>query len=671
MPDEALSSLWEPLRVGPITVRNRIMMGPTTLLYAVDNVLSDRHIEFYAERARGGAGLLVAEEHGAFRLGIGAFANACTAWHERAIPQFAKLATAVHEHGAHQLVQLYAPGVKDGSALVMDQWRPPWAPSAVPGPAGAAPIAVTREQISELVDGFARSARNVELGGLDGVEVHAAHSWLVGQFLSPQYNHRADEYGGSTAARCRFPLEIGEAIRERTRGLVVGIQLSLDEYIGEHGITAADTEEQVDLLAASGVFDYVNVSTGGTYSSHQTIPTMEVADGFLAEPTARIKRIVGDRMKVVVVGRVRRLELAARLVDDGCADIVAMTRAQLADPRLVRKGMSGHAEEIVPCIGENDCIVRALGDRLPVTCLMNPAMGHERTWGSGRLPLADPSRTVVVVGAGPAGLRLAATAARRGHAVTLFERQDQLGGHLEPLSCLPHRGAWREAIAYLEQAARSAGARIDCGRVADREAISALEPDLVVCATGATWDTSGMTPGIPGSRPLPGVQQDNVITIAAAIASALEDPAALGGRVVIIDENGEYLPLGLADLLSAAGVHVEVVSRHPVVGATAQQALEGPHVLGRLAARAVELVPGHLVEALDGDRVRLRETWSNRTCELTGVDTVVLSLLRTPDTELFNELKGSLPDVRCVGDALAPRRTHEVIHEAEELARAI
>jgi 2,4-dienoyl-CoA reductase-like NADH-dependent reductase (Old Yellow Enzyme family) len=670
--DPDLSTLWESVSLGPIAVRNRIMMGPTTLLYAVDNVLSDRHVAFYAERAQGGAGLLVSEEHGAFRLGIGAFATACTAWHERAVPRFAALADAVHAHGSHQLIQLYAPGANDDSALVMDQWRAPWAASRIPGPGSATmPVAMDSEQIAEVVDGFAASARNVEIGGLDGVEIHAAHSWLVGQFLSPHFNRRTDAYGGSVAGRCRLAIEIGEAIRARTCRLVVGIQLSLDEYIGAAGISARDTEDQVELLAASGLFDYVNLSTGGSFSTHRTIPTMEVAEGFLAEPGARIREIVAGRMKVVLVGRVRSLEMAARLVEEGSADIVAMTRAQLADPELVRKGMAGRSGEIVPCIGENDCIVRALGAQLPVTCLMNPAMGHEAVWGRGRLTQAASPRRLAVIGGGPAGLKLAATAARRGHEVDLYECREALGGHLEPLSRLPHRGAWQEAIASLAGDARSAGVRIHLGATADDAVLAALAPDAVVCATGAGWDRTGISPGVPGSAPPAGADQDTVVDIGTALAHALDDPSALGRHVIIVDESGEYLPLGLADLLSQAGAAVDIVSRHPVVGATVHDALDAPHVLGRLAARAVRLIPGHLLERTRGDRVELREVWSGRERAIDGVDTVILSLLRTPDDALFRELSRHHPDVRRVGDALAPRRTHEVIHEAEAMGRAL
>ena len=211
---------------------------------------------------------------------------------------------------------------------------------------------------------------------------------------------------------------------------------------------------------------------------------------------------------------------------------------------------------------------------------------------------------------------------------------------------------------------------IRCGVAADRERVAATAPDVVVCATGATCDRDGVSPALPG-RTLAVTAGGMVRDLGDAVDSALTDPHSLGAHVIIVDDTGEYLPLGLADLLSGAGVRIELVSRHPVVGLTARQALEGPHVLGRLAARDANLIAGHHLLAVDGGRVTLREDWSGRERELSGVDTVVLSLLRTPDYALYDELAAVLPGVRRVGDALAPRRTHEIIHEAEETARAI
>jgi 2,4-dienoyl-CoA reductase-like NADH-dependent reductase (Old Yellow Enzyme family) len=664
-----LAGLWEPLELGTTVIRNRVMVGPTTLLYARDNLLSDRHIAFYTERARGGAGLIVTEEQGAYRFGVGAFEASCTAWSDAAVPQLEKLANAVHSHGAKVFAQLYAAGIADRGSIGVD-WRPVWGPSLVADPEiRELPLVMGEVEIQELIEGFAHSASNVARAGLDGVELHAAHGWLLGQFLSPLYNHRQDGYGGSVAGRCRLTLEIAHAIRERC-DLTLGLQLSFDEYCGDAGITPDDADAQLGLFAASGLFDYVNVSTGSQLSVHMTIPTMEVAEGFLAEHGTRAKAIVGDRMKVALAGRIRTLRAAAALLAGGHADLVAMTRAHFADPFLVRKGREGREAEIVPCIGENECILRAFSDR-PVTCLMNPAMGRERRWHVGSLRRTSGALRVLVAGGGPAGLKLAAVAAERGHHVTLFEAATRFGGHLDLLRRLPGRSGWREAIDALVRAAERSGVEICSGETLDRDAALRRSPDVVVCATGSHWSRDGASLTRPDRGPVPGCESAHVLDIATAAERALADPRTLGAAVVIVDESGEHLPLGLADVLSAAGVRVEIVTSAAVVGQNALTMLDAPHVLGRLAARDVELSAGYLLERVEGDAVELAQVWSGRPARRAAVDSVVLSMGRVPDDRLFTSLCGLVADLRRVGDALAPRRTVEVIYEAEKVGREL
>jgi NADPH-dependent 2,4-dienoyl-CoA reductase/sulfur reductase-like enzyme len=274
-----------------------------------------------------------------------------------------------------------------------------------------------------------------------------------------------------------------------------------------------------------------------------------------------------------------------------------------------------------------------------------------------------------VAGGGPAGLKSAAVAARRGHDETLLERTGELGGHVALLAQLPGRAAWREGIASWEADARRAGVEIRLGEEAGAAAVAREAPDVVLVATGATWDRDGIGAARPDVRPR--VDPELALDVDAGARRALEDPTSLGRHVVIVDESGEHLPLGLASLLAGAGVRVEVVTRHPFVGEYVVRALDGPHVHARLAAGDVDLLPGHLFDGFDGARVTLTEAWSKRPRTLDGVDAVVLSMLRTPDNALVAELAASGVDVRAIGDALAPRRTDEVIYEGEKAGRAL
>ena len=441
-PASDLRLVWEPLEIGATRVKNRIMMTAQTTLYGKDNILGDRHIAYYRERAKGGAALFICEQQAAHRLSKGSFFEGCSAWDKRAIPQYARLADAVHEHGARQFIQLFGCGVHDKGTMIMDEWHPLWGVSSLPSVVhNDIPLIMEQQHIDDLVTGFGESALNVKVAGCDGVELHAAHSYLLGQFLSPVYNDRTDRYGGSVRNRCRILIEIGEAIRERAGdALTVGVRLSFDEFLGDAGITPDQAEEQLEILSSSGLFDFFNISGGAYHTLHFGVAPMSVKQGFMIPFGKRAKAVVGNRAKVFFVGRIIDLRQAEQALADGAADMVAMTRAQMAEPHLVKKTLEGREREIRRCMGANECVAR-LFDNRQAACVVNPTVGREARWGSGTLrPVApDEAKTLVVVGGGLAGMKTAEVAGRRGHRVVLPEREDRLGGHLNLLLGLPTR----------------------------------------------------------------------------------------------------------------------------------------------------------------------------------------------------------------------------------------
>ena len=666
---QALDALWEPIELGSLTLRNRVMAGPATLLYADDNVLSERHIAFYRERAAGGAGVIVSEEHAAHPTALGAFRHACTAWEPRAVGPFTRLAEAVHEHGGRQLIQLYAPGLADSSTLNLDDWGPVWAPSAIVAPDGERSVAMAQADIDSMVAGFVTSASNVAAAGLDGVELHGAHGWLIGQFLSPMFNRRTDAYGGSTEARCRLALEIAQAVRDHRPGLVLGLQLSVDEYVGDVGITPEETDLQVEILAGSGLFDYLSLSTGSQFSRHRTIPPIGTPDAVLAEHGRRAREIARGRTAIALLGRIRHLATAARLLEEGAADIVAMTRAHLAEPAMVRRSQDGEADTVTPCVGENECLNRAFAGR-QVTCVLNPMTGRERAWPMPR-PAAARPRRVTVVGAGPAGLRAAAVAGERGHEVTLLERSGEAGGHLALLARLPGREDWCEGVEFLARAATRHAREVRLGVDATAARVAEGAPDVVLVATGCDWEADGRDPARPGAPAIDGAAAPTVVDVETAVRRVLADPGALGRHVVVLDESGEVLPVGLAEIVGAAGARVEIVTRRPQVGARLHATLQAPEVFGRLAALDVHLRPGHGAVRIADRRVELTETWSGRPAVIEDVDTVVLALRRAPRDGLAAELRDAGLEVHVIGDARSPRRAAEAIHDGERIGRAL
>jgi len=663
-----------------VTVKNRIMLSPHRQAYGDDNQPTDRMIAYYVERAKGGVALVDGESTSVSRRLARASAESgpsgwrLTAYEERVIPAFARLAEALHAHGCKIFMEFSTFGVNQGARIDFDDWYPVRGPSRVPSPGGTEiPWEMDQDYIDELVEDYGRSAANMQKAGIDGVEVHAAHGYLPMQFLSPAFNKRTDRYGGSPRRNAQLLVEIGEGIRARVGSdYTVGMRLSFDEYIGDAGVTPELAEEYLDMFAATGFYDFFSISSGSYHSFHYAVPAMgSVPQAFLVDYGRRAKQVVGDRAKIFLAGRILDLATAEQVVTSGAADMVAMVRAHMADPFLIAKTLEGRESEVVRCVGANECLATGFRGRR-MHCVMNPAVGREQRWGEGTLQPAAIAERIAVVGAGPAGLKTAGTAARRGHEVTLFEESREIGGHLDLLKRLPTRGDWQKMIDNLMTVAEANGVEVRLGEAATAASIGGERFDEIVCATGSLWDRSGFSGGRSDRAGIPGAEASGVLDVATAVRRALEDPTALGRKVIILDDCGAYLPLGLAEILGDAGADVEVVSRFAVIGQHLVETLELPWVLPRLSAAGVTLTPNHFVEEIRGRQVEVYTTWNRHIRIVDDVDTVVLAMLRNPRDELYHEMAaaGDVP-VHRIGDAVSPRTTSDATYEGEKLGRAL
>ncbi|MFZ9414547.1 MAG: FAD-dependent oxidoreductase [Alphaproteobacteria bacterium] len=668
MPDDLrlLPHLWTPTRVGALELRNRVMVSGHTVLYAEDGLLGDRHVAYFAERARGGAALVVIEQQAAHPAGRNYLAG-CRAYDPAVVPRYARLADAIHAHGAAVFAQLFCGGAQGQGTMYIDSWRALMAPSAIASTQfQELPAEMDEADIASVTEGFATSAAHAQAGGLDGVEIHAAHSQLLGAFLSPAFNRRMDGYGGDLARRCRIVLEIGEAVRRRVGSrFAVGLRLSASEFLPrDAGIAIEEAEAQAEVFCRSGLFDFLDISGGGYFAKHVSVTPMmsDRPEGFLAPAARRIRAVAAGRAAVFGVGRVWNRALADEIVGAGAADMVAMTRAHMADPHLVRKAREGRAEEIVPCVGAMVC-VRRLGEQNAVTCLMNPAMGREAKWGEGSLvPVArGAARDILVAGGGPAGLKAATIAARRGHRVVLMEREARTGGRLRLLAAMPLRTRWGLAIDSLDAAARRAGVDIREGRVARAEDLAAA--DKAIVATGAAWERTGFSAYRPEREGIPGAGLGFVLDIGMAAARAIADPTSLGHRVVILDETQDALAAGLADLLGGAGTQVEILTPHLFFGDALARSYDLSFAMKRLRAAGVVVTPQHFVERVEPGIVHAYGIWDGAPRVLEGIDTLVVSLSRRPVDELWRDARDAGRAVLRIGHALAPRSNEAAIHE--------
>lgn len=676
-----LSRVWEPLTLGKLRLRNRILQPAHSSQHgdARDHVFSERQIAYFRERAKGGVALAITETVAAARSALGSFHHIVDVYDERCLPSMTALAAAVHEHDCRIFVQLASMGVHDRGRMFIDHNKPIWGASRIPSLMhNEIPLVMGPEEIAELTGDFGQSAANCQRAGIDGVELHGAHSYGLGQFLSPTYNRRTDAYGGSPAKRCRLMIECAEAVRARVGpDFVVGARLSWDEFLGPAGgITPEQSEEQLAVLAATGLFDFFSISAGGYHTIHMALPGMgdDAPEGWLAPYSKRAKEIVGTRAKVFVVGKIRDLYTAESILASESADMVALARQLLTDPFTVKKTREGREHEIIRCNRCNECAGR-LWEHRELICALNPVSGRESYWGDGSLTTVAPAmrKRVVVVGGGPAGMKAAAVAARRGHAVTLIERCDVLGGHLRLLERLPGLADWSIAIDNLERELGNAGVDVRLQTEATLASLTDAAADTIVIATGAAYERTGLSLYRPERETIPGADLAHVVDVGTAAKRALDTPGALGQRVLIIDESGAHLPFALAELLAKSGVEVEILSPRMYAGERIYRNLDMLYIFPRLKRLGVRITHQHFVEAIHPGDVDIYDIWAGNTAleKRLNIDTVVLSILRIPQDALYHAAHARFPSVMRIGDVAAPRDVTAAIFEGEKLGREL
>ena len=418
--------LFSPLQMGGVSVRNRIMQTAHVKLWAYNAVDSERNVAYQAARAKGGAGLLITGNRVVHPTSTTGFPRVAWAYRPEALESDRRLTSAVQEHGAVHLrpVEPLRPQCDERLRGRLQGSLGPLR-GEVAGLRGE-PKAMEHEDIREVVEWWGRSAELTREGGFDGAEVHISHSYLLHQFLSPLYNKREDEYGGSFENRLRFAREVIQEVRARAgNDWVVSVRISLTDFI-PGALDIEDAIRTVRLLQADGRIDYVNVTAAGYHNIYKAIEPADVPDGYLVDLTAQVKSAVPE-LPVFTVGGIKDPAMAEEILASGKADMVAMTRAQIADPEFANKVREGRESELVHCIrGNQGCIGRVFKG-LPITCTVNPGAGRERRFGPGTVSPTDEPARWLVAGGGPAGMKAAAVLAERGHRVTLVERETSSG----------------------------------------------------------------------------------------------------------------------------------------------------------------------------------------------------------------------------------------------------
>lgn len=660
--------LFTPLQIGNVTVRNRIFISAHSKQYADNNMMGRRHAFYYGERAKGGTGLIVCDMLHIHPTSSSNFSKACFAYDPKVIPGLKMVADAVHEHGAKLFAQLVHSGCHGDGGVYDDQWRHVWGVSGIPDVSiREACKEMETEDIQELIDGFAKSAYNAKEGGFDGVELHGAHGYLINQFFSPLFNKRTDKYGGSIEKRMTFAIEVLDAVRKSVGpDFVVGLRISADELI-PGGNTINDYKGIAKKLEETGHIDYFNVSSGTYYTPYIFTPPMLLPHAFRAYLAAEIKRVVD--VPVFTVGRIKDPLLAEKILADGQADMVGMTRAQIADPELANKAKEGRLDDIRPCLGCNQGCISRLYNQRGVTCLGNPAAGREEWLGIGTIKSADKRKNVVIIGGGPAGMEAARVAAMRKHNVQLFEQKDQLGGQVNLLAKVPIRAEFADLIRWQVGQIEKLGVKIHLKTRIEADAIKALNPDVVIVATGSTPQRTGFTEALPLRAEMPGVEQENVFSV----WDVLEEKVDVKGKnVLIIDNDAAHEAYATADYIAEGGGKVQIVTRLYHAGMDLAPVHDIILYYRRLFEKGVTFIPTHLVKEIKGNKATIYNVYAptqERTLE--NIDIFVLAMGKDPNDALYKELKGTVPELYRIGDCVAPRRTQYAIWDGHMIGRKI
>ncbi len=660
-----------PGKLGRHETKNRVWMTSHATLLVKDHLFTDEHVDYYVERAKGGAAVITMEAM-AVHESTQPYPGKAFAFDPRMIGEFRKIAAAVHNHGTLILAQAWHRGRQTDSVTSR---VPVWAPSAIPCSVyREMPKVMEAEDIEQIIHGYRLTARHAVEGDLDGIELGAAsHGYLLNQFLSPATNHRKDEYGGSLENRMRIVMRIIDAAREEVGGdAIVGLRLNSDDGM-QGGLGPVEWAEIAKHLAATGKLDYISCSHGTYLNRMMIYPTSPEEHGFQMAATRQVKASIN--LPVVGVGRITTPDEAEAILRAGDCDFVGMARALIADAFWVRKAEQGHADKIRPCVGANWCM-ESIFAHAPIACIHNPSVGREKQLSEEQVTPAPKPRNIAVVGAGPAGLQAALTASRRGHKVTLIERSSELGGQVAWMGRVQSSRELSDTAGWLIAQLRDTDVEIYRESEATVDLLTDAGYDVVIVATGAKHLKHGWSPLQPARWDGPdmaGTSLPWVYSCGDVLGLAQPLREGKGRCAVVVDTLGARQGVLTAEYMARAGWQVQFVTQLGQPAPNLAASRDWGKAYGSLRRLGVVFTTDHDLEGIGEHSVRFLDVFTKDPKEIANVDALVLVNGAAAQNRLFHELRSARKDleVHLIGDALAPRRINDAIFEAELVARKI
>ncbi|MCP4694575.1 MAG: FAD-dependent oxidoreductase [Desulfobacterales bacterium] len=651
MPDACFPHLFKEGQIGDVIIKNRIAMLPMARQFqGFNGEVTQKTIDYYAERAKGGVGLIILGSTRVFPPGHKFFtAASLNIGDDRYIPGHCDLAQALHAHGAKVSIQFGHIGGQtvfpSVAASNVQQYFCDGTPYCIPRP-------ITRGEIYDTVELFGAGAVRARTAGYDMVEIHAAHGYLFGGFLSPKLNLRTDEFGGSLENRTRIIVEtIKEIKRAAGADFPVCVRISADDFV-EDGIDAAESPKVAKMLETAGA-DVISVSAGSHETQHLSNDIMRLEEDFKRPLFEAIKKEVD--IPIIVGGGYRNPDKAEKIVADGVADFLGMARSFLADAKWAQKAREGRVEDIRRCVSCGECLYKRGGKfTWPQGCSVNPVFAREREWSA--IKPAAVKRKVMVIGGGPAGMEAARIASLRGHDVSLYDRGEELGGQLLLAAAPPGKRRLLWIREYLAARLEKQGVAVHPGVDVTPELIQREKPDAVVLAAGAA----------PARADYIDSSDERVVTAWDVLGGQVD---VEGRKVVII--GGNMLGCEVAEFMTEKGNLTSVIKMRP--GGAMAENLEPTNrrgLLDCLEECRVNFITDYKVEGLSSEGVRVvqRDTGEEQILE---AETIVLALGAKPERTLLETLKEKGIAFHPIGDCQKPRNIREAIYEGHLIGRQV
>ena len=657
--------VFSPIKLGPIDISNRFYFSPHGVFLTVGSAPSNDYVYYQAARSKdGGAGLIICSMTVTERARLGQ----PSPYLKENIPSFRALADAVHDEGGKLFAQIWYWWGTEGT------WQP-WSPAAPSISASKAQYGsggrtfstheMTKDEIRAAVDAHQQSTANLREAGFDGVMVHGSHGGMIQQFLSPYFNHRSDEYGGSLENRMRFMIEVLKATREGAAGkLAVGMRFNCDEML-PGGYDTNGAREVLKKVSDAGLLDFVDLDVAVEPNQlHLGMPPTLSKVHVYRPYVEKVRSAAGKVPVLSVLSRVTDMADEEAAIASGVCDMVGAARALIAEPEFVKNAREGKEERSRTCIACNWCLMGP--SEGAQGCTINPASYRERLWGVDSFKPAARRAKVIVGGGGPGGLEAARVSALRGHDVTLFEARDKLGGAIALWAKLPGREVFQTSIDWWERELNRLGVKIRRGTEATAAAILAEKPDAVIVATGARYSTSGHSHF--RDTDIPGHDQNFVYRPEDILLGGVRP----SGKVLLLDAEGLHASVGIAEILGKAGADVEyMMPGFSPVSARLEGTQELGFIMKRLHDAKVKISPSTYIKRIGNHEVIVYDVYSEHERTVKGVDAVVLSTGRVSVDGLAKELDGKIAPVFTIGDALAARVFASATYEAQKFARYI